>query len=388
MNANRWTKTLVALSCTAALSGQEPDPIAIFQKVAGVYSTLASFQVTAARTDEVHAGGGGGMAESEYVFAGQKPGKMHLRIRTQQMETLLVTDGERTWRALPREKRWAEESVAQIGDDEERDEATANGDPQTEVETLLVRRYAGFAKLGPLAKIVKTATLRVDGEKAECWVIELGRRGNLHRVWVDKARYLVLQHEEAGKLQGGQNGEYKTVIKVRKIALGKGVDDSLFTFDAPERWKKEEYLAFPNEPNRSLEGRPAPNFTLKTLAGDEVSLAGLRGKTVLINFWATWCPPCRAELPHIDRMSREFEGSEKVILTINNEDTGVARGYVKDKKYAMPVLMDGKNQVSRLYGVRAIPTVLVVDKRGIVRAHLVGGRSEETLRKAMDAAGQ
>ncbi len=129
------------------------------------------------------------------------------------------------------------------------------------------------------------------------------------------------------------------------------------------------------------------DFTLKSLTGEKVTLSDLRGKVVLIDFWATWCGPCRRELPTIEKLHREYEDKGLVVLGINDEESGTAKKFLAKNEYRLPVLMDSKKEVARAYGTRAIPTVIVVDKDGVVRAHFVGGRSEDELRAALKGAG-
>jgi thiol-disulfide isomerase/thioredoxin len=118
----------------------------------------------------------------------------------------------------------------------------------------------------------------------------------------------------------------------------------------------------------SLSG-PAPNFTLKSLGGGKnLKLSEMAGNVVLINFWASWCGPCREEMPLLNAMHNKYEPLGFTVLGINVEDQAdSARGFLKDFPVDFPVLLDENNQVSKLYDVVAMPTTVVVDRDGNLR---------------------
>ena len=113
---------------------------------------------------------------------------------------------------------------------------------------------------------------------------------------------------------------------------------------------------------------PAPDFTLPARAGGDVSLAGLKGQVVLINFWATWCGPCRKEMPLLDQIYQRYKGLGFTLLAVNvEEDSAGAEHWLKDTPVTFPVLFDRQNRVSKLYDVSAMPSTVIVDRRGQVR---------------------
>jgi len=137
----------------------------------------------------------------------------------------------------------------------------------------------------------------------------------------------------------------------------------------------------------NLAGTEASDFTLKDLDGKEVALKELRGTVVLLDFWASWCGPCRMELPHIEKLHREFKDKGLVVLGVNNEPPETARAFVKKKEYTFPTLVDADRGVANRYQVTGIPAVFVIDKDGKIVAHYVGLRSEADLRAALRRAG-
>ena len=135
----------------------------------------------------------------------------------------------------------------------------------------------------------------------------------------------------------------------------------------------------------SMEGRPAPLFTLTDLDGKTVSLSSLKGNHVLIDFWATWCQPCRKALPHIQALSENREGL--VVLTINAEPVSVARSFVQQYGYTFTTLVDADHAVSTRYGVTALPTTFIITPDGTVAKQMVGYHTEPQLKQALTSSG-
>lgn len=112
----------------------------------------------------------------------------------------------------------------------------------------------------------------------------------------------------------------------------------------------------------------APDFTLESLAGEHVRLEELRGQVVLINFWASWCGPCRQEMPVLDRLHQRYQSTGFTVLGINVEgEVAPAKSIVDKTAVTFPVLIDAGQSVSKLYDLKAMPSTVVVDRDGKVR---------------------
>jgi peroxiredoxin len=123
-------------------------------------------------------------------------------------------------------------------------------------------------------------------------------------------------------------------------------------------------------------GDEAPNFTLRDLAGNARSLSQLRGKVVLLNFWATWCGPCRIEMPAMEQLYRTLPRREFEILAVSTDPQGAAvtRPFQREMGFTFPILHDSEYRVGLTYGARSIPITFMVDRRGIVRQKIFGAR--------------
>ena len=130
----------------------------------------------------------------------------------------------------------------------------------------------------------------------------------------------------------------------------------------------------------------APDFTLEDLSGKKVRLSSLKGSVVLVEFWATWCPPCRSSVPGLERLHKEYGGKGLTILAISMDEGGWdnVRNFVAEHKATYTVLK-GTEDVSTRYQVRMIPAMYLVDKQGIVKKQYLGGGSEEEIEKEIKA---
>ncbi|MEM5948499.1 TlpA disulfide reductase family protein [Spirochaetia bacterium 38H-sp] len=154
--------------------------------------------------------------------------------------------------------------------------------------------------------------------------------------------------------------EIQDVLNITKVSKDTSLEDYL----------KNAGFATPDKPVK------APDFIVKALDGKDVSLSDYEGKVVFLNFWATWCPPCRMEMPWIETMVQKIKGHDVVFLAINvQEDKDTVKAFIEENNYTFPVLLDTSGTVSGIYGVSGIPTTYFIDKKGMVRGRLVGAHN-------------
>ena len=216
---------------------------------------------------------------------------------------------------------------------------------------------------------------------------------------------------EGGGEVGGEDGDAEggsmqmlapaMTFTVFGLKVDPKTDDATFSLKAPEGFTKadpempgmmmggDEGEA-PQPPALAVKaGDPAPDFKLMTLDGKEVTLASLKGKVVLLDFWATWCGPCKAAMPTIQKISEDYKSKDVVVLGVNTfeQKPDAAKDYLAKKKFTYGCLLKG-DELAKAYGVTGIPTLVIIGKDGKVASTEVGMSDESgaMTRKAIDAA--
>jgi peroxiredoxin len=140
------------------------------------------------------------------------------------------------------------------------------------------------------------------------------------------------------------------------------------------------------EPDRPQVDRVAPSFQLRTLSGADVSLASVRGKPVILNFWATWCEPCKQEMPAL-QAAADAHPELQVLAIDDPEPVDKARSFVAGANLRFPILLDPDAAVLERYRITGKPSSFFVDREGVLRAIYLGAMSEDVLNNNLQAIG-
>lgn len=369
----------------AVSSATAQDATQLMEQVGASFDALESYERQLDMTMDIEVAG----QTSKQVMSAKEqvvpPGKHRSEVTMMGVTFLTVSDGETTWTYNPMVKQYTEQTAASI-----------DGGPKTAGMSITESQLAGATKG---ATITYTEALTVGDREIECHVVTIdpsaippqpGVTLDGVRLWLSESSPFILKLETRVRDIPTPMGAAKGVITntLASFSVDEPIDDGVFAFEAPDGAEKVEEFASqgPATPKSPLEGKPAPDFTGTTLAGETVTLSALRGKVVLVDFWATWCGPCRMELPHIQKL-RDEHGGELEILAVSNEKLGTIQRYVEAKGYTFTTVHDPSRSISGLYGVSSLPTVVIVDGEGTVTSHLIGLRSEEALRGALADAG-
>jgi cytochrome c biogenesis protein CcmG/thiol:disulfide interchange protein DsbE len=130
------------------------------------------------------------------------------------------------------------------------------------------------------------------------------------------------------------------------------------------------------------QGFLAPDFELNTPAGDTIRLSDLRGQAVLVNLWATWCPPCRAEMQSIERMYQEYKEQGFIVLAVNmtyQDDASAVLPFVDEQALTFPILLDETGEIGNAYQLRSLPSSYFIRRDGVISEVVIGGPMSEAL---------
>jgi len=221
-----------------------------------------------------------------------------------------------------------------------------------------------------------------------CRVVELTGKGGTMTLYLGEKDGLV--YRMVYKMPDGDIYEET----VTALQLNPTIQKSVFAFNPPAGAKKAEPAKedeTARDDTNSLKGAEAPNFTLIDMEGNEVSLNSLRGKVVFLDFWATWCPPCRNSLPHTQALSQheKTKSGDLVVLAVNaREDVDKVKKFMQDNNYSFRVLLDKDGKVLDSFKVRGIPTFVLIDREGKVAWVQVGFMpgSEKAMEEAVTQA--
>jgi peroxiredoxin len=169
------------------------------------------------------------------------------------------------------------------------------------------------------------------------------------------------------EIQKGRRTHLHTIAIIFLIVCGIGIIILLQTKDVSFN---------PPRNSRLKKSPPAPNFTLPDVDGKMVSLADYKGRVVLLNIWATWCPPCVDEMPSMEKLYQELTGEGFEILAVSIDESGAktVRPFMKKHRLSFPALIDSKGFITSLYQTTGVPESFIVDKDGIIVEKVIGPR--------------
>jgi thiol-disulfide isomerase/thioredoxin/outer membrane lipoprotein-sorting protein len=382
---------LLVLS-TCLYSQQSQDAMQLLKRVAQTYRSLGSYEIRAMKIEDQQLDEARDLSEIPLMMAEDKPGKFRIESKHPFMGGAEVSDGKTAW-----------EYIA-MGHQYTKKPATPDADVPSEgafLPTNYVDHYRHLPEKATEARLLREETLPFEGKDVRCEVVEVHfapgpeakpALGVPHTLWIAKESALVLQEmwESKGDMMG-VSSKTRTTLVYKTIRINQPVPDALFTFTPPATAKEVDALSLPGGSSRRAKtNQPSHEFSLSTLEGKKTSLSDFKGKTVLLDFWATWCVPCRESTPIIEKLHAAFGEKGLVTLAVDfGEEPDVVKGYLVHNPSALPNLVDPEKTVADLYNVSSIPTFILISKEGKVTysSSGFGDDTEAKLRTALKQEG-
>jgi len=383
---------MVSVFCLLAFAQEAPDARTLLKQTSEVLLHHRSYLVDQRAVIDV----GGPLpsrVEMLVKIAVSTPGKLRIESTSKLGDSLIVSDGENTWMYLGTLQQYTKTAAAST--------------PASLVKSLVPGMSSVMDQLKAKdpyvsAKVTGEETVEVEGQKIDCYVVE-GRLDKIslpgsiemtdavQKVWVDKVSKLSLKQTMTATMEGGPltaPAQMNQAVTITSQKLDAPVPDSVFTFTPPEGSKLVPEFKGPVKANADLTGQMAADFKLKSVGGKEFGLQDLKGNFVLLDFWATWCGPCRRDLPAVEKLHQEFHRKGLVVLGVNGgEDAETVNQFLRTSKLSYPILLTSDNEVMQSYSVTAFPTLVLLDADGKIVFYHVGAGGEKALRESLAKLG-
>jgi peroxiredoxin/outer membrane lipoprotein-sorting protein len=383
----------IALGCAAAgaaRSAEDHNPRRILDNVARTYRGLSSFHFQGEVGVDMSRAGAHQAMSFPILAAAAKPNRSRTEMQGAIMGMIIVNDGQTLITYAQQLNQFTKK-------------AAPLPNPAADSAGAIAGPASPLARYFTIARSLRDAhwrgerALELSGKRVMCDVVEadyehpaaMNASYSPTTFWIERARSIVLRESTHVHVEGAEQGGAADLAQTTTYSIARvneKLPDSLWVFHPPAG--ATEVSSFQTETTPDLSGQKAADFTLTDLSGKSLKLSTLRGKVVLLDFWATWCGPCRIEMPNIQKIHHEFKDKGLVVLGINQGETAkVVQPFLKRNGFDFRILLDQARSVSQKYQVSGIPTRFIIDKEGTIRAHFVGVRDEATLREALAKAG-
>ena len=359
-----------------------PDAGEILRKVSSAYSRLQDYHIVAVLKENAVVPGTTSSRRSVITLDAAGAGRVRMTLTGGSSNLLFVSDGGTTWSYAPARKEYSEREMGAVPAGPG---AQEQNDLLGQMQDLLVGHFGRLWKLKNAVTFKGSTEVQFQGRKVPCYHIVLHWKGLTEQLWIEKSSFLVLRETEIHLMGTAAGLTYVSgALDVTEINAHATHARSFFTFTPPAGARRVLALELPGVPEDFV-GSPAGDFTLPDVAGRQVSLSGFRGKTVVLSFWATWCTPCREELPTVEKIYEQYKGKNVVVLAVDDENQATVRSFLKDHHYDFTALVDRRRTLFKKFVVHYIPTVFVINGKGIIVRHIVGLESSEQLLDAVKA---
>jgi peroxiredoxin/outer membrane lipoprotein-sorting protein len=336
------------------ISPDEAATRALLQQVAETYRTLPSAHFDYTETVDRTNGNTASRTVIHSTTLWSPPNKVRTESTGASEKSILIEDGRWMWTVYPQSNEFRRSREGAVA-------------------LSLIRAYS---LLGNSRDLVSTER-EEPFQGSMCAVVAMTfKAGVTQELWIDKASHLVRKtrsHEPAPDPDGFAV-DRETVYSVARA--GVSVDPSEFSYD-PTSTQAKDRTEITRAAPESMVGKLAPDFALRDLDGNDVRLSALRGKPVLLDFWATWCKPCQNELPLVEMLHRSLKENGLAVLTVDDEPPEISGAFLKRFGYTIPALTDPHQETAHRYHVYGLPTLILIDREGKIVFYEVDFSSEK-----------
>lgn len=210
------------------------------------------------------------------------------------------------------------------------------------------------------------------------------------RMSIDTETGLILSLGIVEAIQGPRSAyESDVSYRVTRLSYGAPPEASLFKLPSEGMREVKEFSRWnATKIKKQLTGTVAPELTAVDMEGKEITLSAFKGKTVLLDFWTTWCPPCRADAPALDKLYRQYGGQNLMIIGISvSEERTIVDKFLKEHPHSFPIVLTTENEMPAAYQIGVFPTYIIVEPDGTVASAAEGDQGFSELRKLLRKAG-